>query len=255
VKSEPTDTTFVGLDFAWRGEKRPSGIAVFRGDRDGARLSDVRVIQSTDVLAYVKGHTEERIVVAIDAPLIISNKSGQRPCEKLIGKKYGARHGSAHTSNLSRFPDAASVRLATQLVALGFKHAPEVSSPGDERIILEVYPHSALLELFSLDRIIKYKKGCVGEKRRGQQEIQSYLRRLSSLSPPIISTPKLSAFLRIDTGSLKGAKLKENEDQLDSILCAYIAYYYWYWCLSHTRMFGDLTTGYIIVPAPSGNMP
>ena len=38
--------------------------------------------------------------VSIDAPLIINNESGQRLCENQIGKTYGSRGASCHTSNL-----------------------------------------------------------------------------------------------------------------------------------------------------------
>lgn len=246
----PTNATFLGIDFAWHGEERPSGVALLKGDRHGASLSDVRVIPSKDVMAYVDKYAEEPVVVAIDAPLIVNNKLGQRLCEKLISKKYGARHGAAHTTNLSRFPDADSVRLAAELEAKGFRHAPEVSQK-DKRVMLEVYPHPALLELFSRPMVINYKKGTVSERRRGQRELQRCLGELSCRTPLIISTPKLSAFLLTDTQVLRGAKLKENEDQLDSVLCAYIAFHYWFWRPSRTYAFGDVTNGYIIVPSPA----
>jgi predicted RNase H-like nuclease len=76
--------------------------------------------------------------------------------------------------------------------------------------------------------------------------IQSVKRRL--LSPPLECTPKLAKFLAIDTNSLRGAALKSNEDALDAIVCAYIAYYYWFWGSTGTHLFGDLESGYIIVP-------
>ncbi len=67
--------------------------------------------------------------------------------------------------------------------------------------MLEVYPHAALLELFQLPCIIKYKKGNVTRKRRGQQDLQHRLKELSLFSPPLESTPKLSEHLSIDTNS------------------------------------------------------
>jgi len=114
--------------------------------------------------------------------------------------------------------------------------------------MLEVYPHPALLELFALPSILRYKKGNVATRRSGQRELQKMLSELSRFSPPLECTPKLSEFLATDTNSLRGAALKSNEDALDAILCAYIAYYYWFWGFARTRLFGDEKSGYILVP-------
>jgi predicted RNase H-like nuclease len=252
------EATFIGIDLAWRSEKNPSGGAVLRGDRHCARLMDLPVSlgSSQAVLSYIEDHATASTCVAIDAPLIIGNRTGQRPCETLIGKQYGARHASCHSSNLSLYPQAASVHLASQLVSRGFRHAPDLTNSENQRVILEVYPHPALVELFRLPSIIKYKKGNIAQKRSGQWELQARLREISSFAPPLESTPRLSEFLATNTNSLGGAKLKAHEDGLDAIVCAYIAYYYWFWGPSGTRLFGDVDSGYIILPigtqTPSG---
>jgi predicted RNase H-like nuclease len=43
--------------------------------------------------------------------------------------------------------------------------------------------------------------------------------------------------------------LKAVEDQLDSLICAYVAAHWWYWGLERNWVLGDTTTGYIVVPA------
>ena len=121
--------------------------------------------------------------------------------------------------------------------------------------MLEVYPHPALLELFGLSGIIKYKKGNVAEKRSGQRELQQWLEKLSKLTPLLECTHILSKFLTTDTNSLKGTALKAHEDGLDAIVCAYIAYHYWFWGSCGTRLFGDVDSGYIIVPVGARKFP
>jgi predicted RNase H-like nuclease len=37
-------------------------------------------------------------------------------------------------------------------------------------------------------------------------------------------------------------------DLLDGILCAYLAYYYWYWGEERSWIIGDVETGYIVLP-------
>jgi predicted RNase H-like nuclease len=244
------EASFIGMDLAWRSEKNPSGGAVLKGDRRCARLMDVTasLASSSAVLSYIENHATASTCVAIDAPLFIRNQKGQRPCETLIGKQYVARHAACHSSNLSLYPQAASVQLVSKLVSRGFRHAPDLAHPKNQRVLLEVYPHPALLELFRLPRIIKYKKGNIARKRSGQRELQERLKELSRFAPPLESTPMLSKFLAKNTNSLRGAELKANEDGLDAIVCAYIAYYYWFWGPCRSRLFGDVDSGYIIVP-------
>ncbi|HEV2615350.1 MAG TPA: DUF429 domain-containing protein [Candidatus Acidoferrales bacterium] len=243
-----SETTFVGIDLAWT-EKNRSGVAVLTGDRCGAHLIDADLKDYADVLTYVENHTQDSTVIAIDAPLIIRNETGQRPCESALSKNYGSRHASCHSSNLSRHRNSTGTRLTAQLESLGFRHAPLLTHPLSGHVMLEVYPHPALVELFRLPHTIKYKKGNVTERRRGQRELQQRLGELSSLSPPLEMTAQLYNPLQIDTNSLFGIALKSNEDRLDAIVCAYIAYYYWFWGPRRAHLFGDVDSGYIIVPS------
>lgn len=119
-----TKTHFIGIDLAWKSERNPTGAVCLRGDRTGAELVAVAppLWSTTSVLEFVRTHTAEESVVAVDAPLIITNVSGQRPCETLVGKRYGARDASCHTSNLTLYPAAASVALAKLIEAEGYVH-------------------------------------------------------------------------------------------------------------------------------------
>src|SRR5271155_1414040 len=189
------ESVFIGIDLAW-SEKNPSGWAVLKGDRDRAELVQVNTLTSySAVLAQVKENlTASTLVVAIDAPLIVSNEKGQRPCETEIGRRYGAKGASCHSSNLSRC-HASGPRLASELNSLGFSHAPNSAHSESHRIMLEVYPHPGLLELFQLPSILKYKKGNIATRRSGQRDLQQRLSKLLFLAPPLEFTPKLSEFL------------------------------------------------------------
>lgn len=193
---------------------------------------------------YIEQHATAVTIVAVDAPLIISNASGQRECERLVSVRYGARHGSCHTTNITRYPDADSVRLATHLKERGFTHVAASS----ERILLEVYPHAALLTLFRLPRILKYKKGPVGKRCQGLTELQDHLRCLTKREPRLILSSTFDSLMSISASSLRGTARKSFEDSLDSVVCAYIAFHHWYWRGEKTDIFGDVTKGYIAVP-------
>ena len=246
-------TTFIGVDLAWQSDKNHSGLAVLHGDRSGASLSaySTGIATLNGVVDYILAQSTTNTVVAIDAPLIINNLTGQRPCETLIAKKFGRYHASAHTSNLTRFPQAGSVQLVQRLAEAGFTHAPNPASDQYKtgRWCFEVYPHPAQVVLFNLERIIKYKNGRVADKRAGLERLRRFIRtRFGSGDPPLQMNDRLEELLAQPLEPLTGRALKHYEDTLDALVCAYLALFYWAWGATKNEMIGDLETGYIINP-------
>lgn len=92
--------------------------------------------------------------------------------------------------------------------------------------MIETYPHPAHIELFGLTRILKYKKGRVEEKRKGLRQYIDLLRSLADQTPSLQA--ETVPFLTDDVEQLRGKKLKEREDLLDSLFCAYTAAYLWH---------------------------
>ncbi len=106
-------TNFIGIDLAWKSDQNPTTVIVLRGGRSGANLcarSD-RLTSTEAILSFVLEHSGSGSVVAIDAPLIIANESGQRACETLVSKEYSTREASCHTSNLRLVDSTSSVRF------------------------------------------------------------------------------------------------------------------------------------------------
>lgn len=246
-------TTFIGVDLAWKSDKNHSGVIVMRGTLEGAEIiaSSNGLATLSGVLEFVITHSTENTVVAIDAPLIITNQTGQRPCETLIGRRFGARDASAHTSNLKLYPNAGSVIFESMLRANGFSHQPcpsmDKQKPG--KWCFEVYPHPAQIVLFNLNRIIKYKKGTIAQKKAGLEIFRGYIKRqlISGISP-LRDTEVLSDLLAVDLERLSSKTLKQYEDILDATFCAYLAYFYWCWGGEKNEMIGDLQSGYIVNP-------
>src|SRR6185436_13077522 len=153
-------TTFIGVDLAWKSDRNPTGIAVMQGDRSGAQLNLVATLEAeSSVLEFIQHYSTANTIVAIDAPLIITNEAGQRRCETEVGRRYGKRDASCHTSNLTLYRDATSVALTNTLLADGFTHVDPTLDNVDGRLVAEVYPHAAMVALWDLEKIIKYKKG------------------------------------------------------------------------------------------------
>lgn len=232
-----------GIDLAWHGESNPTAIAV--GELTGSELVldniEPAILGLNAIFEYIIGF-EDLSGIAIDAPLIIRNKQGQRVCETELGGVYGARNASCHTSNLSLFPNALSVQFSKMLAAKGFMHL------SSKKWQIECYPHPAIIEIFGLAERLKYKKGRVDEKKEGQQKLSSYLLQLANSTTLKLVVPDHLQFY-LDSSyitTLKGKALKSNEDVLDAVVCLYIAALYAARIYSQT--FGNAKDGYIWVP-------
>ncbi len=246
-------TTFMGVDLAWQSDKNHSGIAILRGDSRGATLSSYStdIASLCNVVKYVLTNSTINTVVAIDAPLTIKNTVGQRPCENLIAKKFGRYHASAHSSNLTLYPNAGSIQIAKLLEQNGFSHSanPTTDKHKGGRWFFEVYPHPAQVVLFHLEKIIKYKKGRTADKCAGLDLLRHYITtKCVQGKPPLEPNRLFEKLLHQDFDTLKGKELKHYEDILDALVCAYLALYYWTWGAEKTEMIGNLVTGYIINP-------
>ena len=81
--------TFIGIDLAWQSDKNHSGGAVLEGDQTAVALREVSsgLCSLADVEAFIDRNVGPDTVVAVDAPLVIKNFDGQRPCETEIGRQ------------------------------------------------------------------------------------------------------------------------------------------------------------------------
>ena len=124
-------------------------------------------------------------------------------------------------------------------MADGHVHAPAIISRPLAPVIAEVYPHAAMVALFDLQKTIKYKqKWGVGQQRSGLSILRRYLSNLACAEPPLLHNEQLSRLLAKDLMALRGRALKEYEDTLDALVCAYIAYYFWWWLWDKSEVFG-----------------
>ncbi len=258
---------FVGIDFGWKSQ--PSGLCCLEWTGEQLQLLDIDRLESiTDILTWIDQiiQPEEPALIAVDAPTLIPNISGSRLPDKLSHKYFGKYHAGCYPANLSLpFADR-TVKFGLELESRGFAHAPTIEPQKPGRYQIEVFPHPAIVNLFKLERILKYKKGRLSERRLELIKLQEYiLNILPTLQPSLnIQTTDKHRCTHIDNhlrpsapicGILSGeipttgAALKAVEDQLDSLICAYVAAYWWYWGEQRNLILGDRTTGYIIIPA------
>jgi predicted RNase H-like nuclease len=243
---------FIGIDLAWKSDRNHSGGAVLEGDKSALVLREIA--SGLDTLAsietFIRLHTVTDTVVAIDAPLVIPNPKGQRACETEISRRFSYADASAHTSNLTLYPNARSVQFRKNLENRGFEHCPQHhTSNMSGKWFFEVYPHPAHVILFRRERIIKYKKGRVANRKDGLKEFRQNLHQHLSISQPALKIEgALKEFIDQPLEALRGIALKHYEDKLDAVFCAYLAAYFWAWSYERNEMIGTREKGYIINP-------
>ncbi len=244
--------TFIGVDLGWTSGA--TGLCCLDYDERDAtlRIRDLTCRGAiADILGWIDSHAPSGnpAVVAVDAPTIIPNETGMRLPDRLAHKHFGKYHAGCYPANLGRPFASRTVGFGQSLEQRAFLHDPHLSlAKPDGRYQLELFPHTATIHLFQLDRILKYKKGILQEKRAGLNELRTFMMEvLPELEPSLALLPN-----SLPSIPEKGREVKAVEDQLDSIICAYSAAHWWYWGLEKNWVLGDRTTGYIVIPTPFG---
>jgi hypothetical protein len=230
----------IGLDLAW-GEKNSDGVCLIRYARRRARILGYAYPHGDDALiAALVPHLkpDEPAFAAIDAPIVCPNSTGARPVDRLTHTLFHREHAACHPANLTQCPRPPRVlaRLATDL---GFVAGWQGSAP---RLAAEVYPHPAMVRLFRLPRIIKYKKGPVADRRREFGRLQCLLRDLLATEFPILTLDAETPALLVAPWS------KPVEDRTDALFCALIALWHVHHRGTRSEILGDLATGFILLP-------
>lgn len=129
----------------------------------------------------------------------------------------------------------------------GFKHNPYLKKHEEKRKFFEVFPHPSMVVLFKLDKILKYKSKPKRDYKFRWSEFKRYQNHLKKLENHECSLHLPDKITRKSLKNLKGKALKEYEDMLDAIFCAYIGYYAWK-KPQDCAVFGSLKGGYILTP-------
>jgi len=238
----------IGVDLAW-GVKRPTGLAVV--DEQGRLVHVSAVLTDEEILAALEPYAEGDCLVAIDAPLIVTNPTGNRPAEAALNKDFARFDAGAHPANTGKPEFSDLPRGALLCQSLGLDMNPR---SGRRRRAVEVYPHPATVALFRLGRTLKYKNKPgrdLESLRTDLLVLMSLLEGLADADPALdlVGAPD-SAWpgLRhqVETATRKSG-LRVIEDQVDAVLCAYVALFAARRPADVTT-YGDFETGYIITP-------
>ncbi len=251
----------IGLDLAWSA-RNPSGVATLEveiGDPQAPNLTghlrDNRLLQTDqEIVDYIQAQAGgDPCLVAVDAPLRVPNPSGQRRAEAELNRVFRAYAAGAHPANRRLLAKNGQVRgeaLVQALSRYGFREQASIEQGSLARQITEVFPHSAMVSLFGLSRSLPYKarpRRAWLQREQAWRLYQQHLRALASADPSLQGHEPL---LQVEVGSLRGRQLKNYEDQVDALLCAYIALYGFRWGSRRCHSFGNLQEGHIFTPLP-----
>jgi predicted RNase H-like nuclease/ppGpp synthetase/RelA/SpoT-type nucleotidyltranferase len=230
-------TAYLGIDLAW-GTKQPTGLAVLDGDARLLHLSTVRT--DDEIVAALTPYLDPPVRAGIDAPLVVTNATGSRPAEQALSRDFRRYEAGTHPANTGRPEFANGTRGARVAERLGL----EVHETA-----LEVYPHAAAVALFGLDKTLKYK----AKPGRDVDLLRSELLRLMRLVETVVQPDATWVELRgaVEAATRK-SELRVAEDQVDAVVCAYVARYADVWP-EHTTSYGDPATGVIVTPSLSAD--
>jgi predicted RNase H-like nuclease len=237
---------FLGIDLGW--QSGASGLCCLTWDSQKLTLLDLtRQVKIADILSWIDQQTQPdaAALIAVDAPTLIPNQTGMRVPDRLAHQYFGRYDAGCYPANLGRPFAQRMIEFGLSLEQRGFQHAPTLEPRQLGRFQIEVFPHPATVHLFRLSRILKYKKGRLMDRQTELNKLRNYILTVLPLLEPALhlsehSLPEIPA---------SGAALKALEDQLDSLICAYVAAHWWYWGLERNLVLGDLAVGYIVVPA------
>jgi len=228
----------VGIDLAW-GERNRDGLCLIRADGPTASVEESGWTPGDDSLQELLRTRvgDQPCVMAVDAPLVCPNRTGSRPVDRLTHRLFGHQHAGCHPSNARLC--ARPLRIARLLQSQGYLLGWDLAEP---RLAMEVYPHPAMVRWFGLERILKYKRGTVAERRREFRRYQSLLRScLQFRFPELLPGP-------VGEGLLEALYSKEAEDRIDALFCALIAYHHWRHQGLQTQILGDAQHGFLALP-------
>ncbi|MGN6612835.1 MAG: DUF429 domain-containing protein [Angustibacter sp.] len=245
---------FIGVDLAW-GDKRPTGVAVL--DDDGRLVHLSAVTDDDSVVAALVDYVGGPCLVGFDAPIVVTNATGNRPAEAALNRDFARFHAGAHPTNTARAEFAQQPRAARLAERLGLDIAPPAT--GSQRA-MEVYPHAATVSLFRLGRTLKYKN----KPGRPLTQLRSELMRLIGLLEGLAAADPALRLTQhrgwrdlvagVETAERK-SDLRRAEDQVDAVVCAYVALFAER-RPDLTTTYGDADTGAIVTPSlPPGHEP
>ena len=222
---------FVGVDAAW-GDVNETGLVCLDGR---GRVRDAGwAVGLRRTLEWIVEHAEPDTLVFVDAPLIVTNATGQRLCETHVGQRYWRASVAANSTNTGS-PHLGGVALLAALEEHGFRYDDGINGPPKSgRLVSECYPYTAIVgfEPFGYDVRPLYKRKPKSMRTAEFKTVRAdacddLIRRIAKLAaadPPLdLRSHEVTQKLIEEPSPLDSRSYKHREDLLDAALCAWTA--------------------------------
>jgi predicted RNase H-like nuclease len=241
---------FVGVDLAWGG-RNPSGLAAL--DQAGRVVAEGWATGDGEIAAFVAAHDRDGAVLALDAPLVVTNPAGtRRACEAELQRRYGRVGAGPYPSNLGLLGGRVRAMDIVRRSPRPYLTVPRDPGRATGWWAIEVFPHPAIVGLGGLSRALRYKKGPPEARRAGLRALALVLAGLAAAEPPLrLDADRLLARELLVLDDRRGQALKAVEDLADAHVCAYVALWWWWHGPAASLVAGDDATGAIVVPLPA----
>lgn len=257
----------LGIDLAWATDRRsglPNETGVVAVEQDGTIVAAGWTRGLDETVEWIEAHAEVDTLAMIDAPLVVTNESGQRRCETQTGQRYGRWKVSANSTNL-RSPRLGGQELRHRLAARGWTYdSGWAGPPSNGRRMGECYPYTALVgagELgYEVERPV-YKRKPKGVRlaefrilrAAACDELVARVGLLSEADPPIrLRSHPVTSLLLDGPSPTADADYKHREDLIDAVICAWTGLLWLRFGLKRCQVLGEdggVASATIIAPA------
>jgi predicted RNase H-like nuclease len=245
---------YVGFDSAWTDNPKARGAICAVGIEKGhlARFNAPQLVSFDEALTFIQETRSETgaTLIALDQPTVVPNLIGMRPVERVAGSLISWLGGGVQPSNRGRqgmFCDASPIWRF--LTALGAEESPEQARTATNGLyLMEVFPALALASLdngfFGRMSAPKYNPD-----RKKTFVMADWVRvaEAAARGAHMLGCKELAEWCR--TAGRTAQPRKADQDKLDSALCVLIALHWRLRAREASLLLGDLTTGYMVLPA------
>lgn len=251
--SSPNHFCVVGFDSAWSGRNKGS-ICIAEVGPFGVRpLYDPQSVDFCEAASAIRTHTSEKaLLLMIDQPIIVKNKTGGRPVESAVGSLVGKLRGGIQRACKQKnggnlFGDHAPIWAFLKSVDVIDDPMQALELKG-KRVCIETYPCLAVLGLFP--EFLKNRSVAKYNPTRKTFR-QSDWNLLCQKVAGLLAEAGLDGWAERckKMADMNKKPSKQEQDKLDALICLLSGLVFWRHGFNASMIIGDTKTGYIVSPA------
>jgi predicted RNase H-like nuclease len=226
----------LGVDLAWAegsNARAANETGVAAVDGAGHVLDAGWTVGVAATASWVSQWQSDDTLLLVDAPLVVTNPEGQRPCERDVGRYYGRWKVSANSTNL-RSRRLAGVTLRRTLEGRGWIYDDGRNGPpATGKVVSECYPYTAIVgasELGFHEERPTYKRKPKALRTPEFRPVRANacdtliaaLAQLETADPPLRlrSHPVTEQLVSVPSPT-DDRSYKHREDLIDALICAW----------------------------------